>query len=328
MKRTFLLLSTAAVLLTGCESSKIVQSGTAPRNRITMELVGTGEELLERRKIDAHRVSKASDGVAIDAWAITHRTGEASRGTVVVLHGEDQSKANYIGVGTNLAQMGYDVVLVDLRMHGRSGGNYITCGAKEKQDVRQVLKAFVKDGVVAPKPIYVFGVTFGGATAIQFAAIEPAVAGVVAIAPWKDTVSKARRDMGQLASQDELETQLDEAGRIADFDPYKTSAVLAAAKVQCPVYLIHGMLDLVVPIADSRDLYNALPGPKKLKIISPGPEQMAVGIGWESWVPEQIDLVATGKLDFDTAQSTTEEQPATDADHSDGSGETAEPTGS
>lgn len=283
-------------LLVGCESSKIVQSGTAPRNKITMELVGTADELLQRKQITAHRTVRTGDGVNIDAWAIAHRTDGEALGTVVVLHGEDQSKANYIGVGTNLAKRGYDVVLIDLRMHGRSGGDYITCGAKEKQDVKQVLDAFVQTGTVAAKPLYVFGVTFGGATAIQYAALDPRVEGVVAIAPWKDTVSKARRDMGQLASDEELKNHLDEAGRLAGFDPYTTSALLDAPKLHCPVYLIHGMLDLVVPVADSRAIYNALPGPKKLKIIAPGPEQMAVGIGWETWVPEQIHAMATGNV--------------------------------
>jgi len=43
----------------------------------------------------------------------------------VLLHGEEQCKANYLGMGKNLAKMGYDVVLIDLRSHGKSTGKYV-----------------------------------------------------------------------------------------------------------------------------------------------------------------------------------------------------------
>jgi alpha-beta hydrolase superfamily lysophospholipase len=285
------------LLLGGCTAATIVQSGTEDTNKITMELIGSNEHLLNRGMVDAARRFKMSDGVEIDAWAIKSRKKDARpAGTVVVLHGTGQSKANYLGIGANLAKMGYGVVLIDLRCHGRSGGKYITCGAKEKMDVKTVVDAMIKDKVVTAKPLYVLGVTFGGATAIQYAAIEPNVAGVVAFAPWKDTAAKARRDVGLMMSEEEFQKVLADAGKLAEFDPMTTSAVRDAAKLKCPLYLIHGALDMVVPLSDSQAILQAAGGPKKLKVIMPGPEQLAVGIGWETWVPDQVDMVAKGKL--------------------------------
>ncbi len=285
-------------VVAGCTSTRIIESGTQPPNKITMELVGTGEQLLKQNRIDLHRVFVMADKTDIDVWVINPKgKGTAKpRGTVILLHGEGQSKANYIGIGTNLAKMGFDVVLIDLRCHGRSGGKYITCGAKEKQDVKTVVDTLIAEKKIISEPLYVFGVTFGGATGIQYAAIEPNVRGVVAIAPWKDTVSKARRDVGLLMNKEDFEKVLDEIAQAADFNPRTTSAVIDAANLNCPVYLIHGMLDLAVPVADSEAILEALPGPKKLKIIMPGPEQLAVGIGWETWVPKQIEKVVKGKI--------------------------------
>jgi pimeloyl-ACP methyl ester carboxylesterase len=284
------------VLSMGCTGKKIVQANTEPRNQIIMEMVGTGEQLTRRGQISMHKVYPREDDVKIDVWVINAAPGPA-RATAILLHGLGQSKANYIGIGRNLAKRQYDVVLIDLRCHGRSTAQYITCGAKEKQDVQAIVDDLAAAGKIKPAPLYVFGVTFGGATAIQYAAIEPDVKGVVALAPWKDTYSKARRDMGMMMDDAEFNAALDEAGKLADFDPHETSAISDARDLQIPVYLIHGMLDLAVPVADSEAIFQALPyGQKRLRIINPGPEQMAVGIGWETWVPDQIDAVRNGSF--------------------------------
>jgi pimeloyl-ACP methyl ester carboxylesterase len=229
---------------------------------------------------------------------------------MVVLHGLGESKANYFTVGTNLAKKGYDVVLIDLRMHGRSTGKYITCGAREKQDVKTIVDTLAKEGKITPAPLYVCGVSFGGATGIQYAAIEPKVRGVLAVAAWKDTVSKAQRDLGLLAGKEKLEDALEEAGKLGDFDPMTTSALLDIPKVKGDVYLIHGLLDLSgVPVEDSQALFNAAKDPKRLHIITPGPEQVALMLIWEQWLSDQADMVAKGKIKT-KAEKTPEKKPA------------------
>jgi alpha-beta hydrolase superfamily lysophospholipase len=284
------------VLGSGCEGAKIVTAGTT--DKLAMDLAGTGEQLLRRGQIDLCRRFPMADGTAIDVWTVRAETNTG--GAVVVLHGDGQSKANYLGMGRELARKGYDVVLIDLRCHGRSGGKYITCGAREKRDVQAVVDALAAEKNITPEPLYVFGVNFGGATAIQYAAIEPKVRGVVAVAPWKDTVSKARRDLGLLISDEQFAVKLDEAGKLADFDPKATSAVLDAATLTCPVYLIHGLLDAVVPVADSQAIYDALTGPRKLKIILPGsPEYLVMIASLDAWYAEQVDLLAKGELEMD-----------------------------
>ncbi len=296
MKKAICLLGLAIFLsCIGCDQAKfIVESKTTPANKIKMELLGNGEQLQKRGTINLHRKFTMDDNVNIDVWLI-NAAKKPTLGSVVVLHGTDESKSNYLGIGQNLAKLGYDTVLIDLRSHGRSDGKYITCGAKEKHDVKTIVDTLINEKKITAKPLYLFGVTFGGAVAIQYAAIEPNVAGLVAVAPWKDTYSMARRKL-KLMKEDEFQATLKQAGKLADFDPIKTSAVKDAEELHCPVYLIHGLLDMAVPISDSKAIIAQVKGSKKLKIIMPGPEQLSIGIGWESWVPEQIDMVAKGKL--------------------------------
>ncbi|MBN1943320.1 MAG: alpha/beta fold hydrolase [Phycisphaerae bacterium] len=315
MKRIISLLGGCILLAAGigCEGKQIVTGGTSGPNQITMELVGSGEQLAARKKIDQARAFTMPDETLIDAWVLKAKTGpDAPKplGTIIVLHGLGESKANYFTVATNLSKMGYDVVLIDLRMHGRSTGKYITCGAKEKQDVKTVVDALAKEGAITPEPLYVCGVSFGGATAIQYAAVEPKVRGVLAVAAWKDTVSKAQRDLGLLADKKKLESALQEAGKLADFDPMTTSALLDIPKLRCDVYLIHGLLDLSgVPVEESQALFNAANEPKRLHVITPGPEQVTLMLIWEQWLADQADMLAKGKIK-PKASATPTTQPA------------------
>ncbi|MBN1554741.1 MAG: alpha/beta fold hydrolase [Phycisphaerae bacterium] len=302
MKRIISLLGGCLLLVIGigCEGKQIVTGGTTGPNKITMELVGSGDQLLQRKKIDLARTFTMPDETRIDTWVIKAGTGDHAPqplGTMIVLHGLGESKANYFTVGENLAKKGYDVVLIDLRMHGRSTGKYITCGAKEKQDVKTIVDALAKEGKITPEPLYVCGVSFGGATGIQYAAIEPKVRGVLAVAAWKDTVSKAQRDLGLLMDKKKLEAALEEAGKLGDFDPMTTSALIDIPKINGDVYLIHGLLDLSgVPMEESQALFSAAHDPKRLHIITPGPEQVTLMLIWEQWLADQADIVAKGKI--------------------------------
>lgn len=285
------------VLTTGCAHQPIIEAETLPSKKGYMELVGTGHQLVKRGTIDLTQQFAMPDQVMIEAWVLRAKTGETpARGTAVVLHGILESKAEYLPVAEELAKLGFDAVLIDLRCHGQSTGHYITLGAKEKMDVKRVIDTLIAQKKITPKPLYVFGANFGGATAIQYAAIEPNVAGVVAMAPWKDAASKARRDVGLLMPEDKFQATLKKAGETADFDPATTSAVRDVATLKCPVYLVHNMSDLIVPVSDSQAIYDAAKGPKELRLITPGFEEIIIRIGWQKWIANRVDDVAKGKL--------------------------------
>ena len=241
------------------------------------------------------------DGVESDTWLIKSKKSESCP-TLVILHGAGESKANYLDVGRNTASLGYNVLLVDLRHHGRSGGKYITCGAKEKKDIKAIIDTLASEKIISGLPIYLLGFTYGGATAIQYAAIDERVAGMVVFSPWVDTVTKARRDLGLILDEEDFEKKLGAAGKKANFDPFATSAIQDAAKLKCPVYIIHGMGDLVVPVSDSQAIYRQLVTTSELKIIRPGPKQIAIGLDWSSWVSEQVEKMVKGKLESQKAE--------------------------
>jgi len=314
MKSTTLLATCllAIGVLGGCAADHygrtLVELNTGP-GKVDENIVGTAAQLIKAGKIDLHKVCKAPDGVDIDVWVIKAKdpTGKkllaSPLGTVVILHRQSESKASwpFFGAGRRLARMGYDVVLPDLRAHGRSGGKYVTYGVKEKTDVKAVM-----DNLLAAKqihkPFYAFGVSLGAATAIEYAAIDPRCKGVLAITPFKDMRSFARRDLIMLSPKD-FDKAMAKAGEIAGFDPAQASAVKAAAKLTVPLLLVHGMIDLSVPAEQSKAIYDAAAGPKKLILVTPGPEQFALYAVMEDWIANKMNMVATGGLTTKPAKS-------------------------
>ena len=85
------------------------------------------------------------------------------------------------------------------------------------------------------------------------------------------------------------------------FDPADASAVLAAKKLTCPLLLVHGLLDLSVPIEQTQAIYDAAAGPRKLMVVTPGPEEAALVLVLEDWIAQRIDELATGKVPGMTA---------------------------
>lgn len=291
-------------LLVGCSTEQharlLVQPDTSP-GKIHEDLRGSAEKLLAAGTIDIHRRVPTADGAEMDVWVIKARnvqpdgTTAPARGTVIVLHEMGKSKGSfpYFGAGERLARIGYDVILMDLRAHGRSGGKYVTYGAKEKHDVKAVVDSLVGSGELHGD-VYLFGAEIGGSTAIQYAAIDPRCKGVVAMTPYKDFETIARQRLATLTEAQKLEV-IAKAVEIAQFDPLEASAETAAASVKVPILLFHEMFDFSVPKEHSEAIIAAAGGPKKLELIIPG-EQIALMAIMEDWIAEKVDTLATKKL--------------------------------
>ena len=100
-------------------------------------------------------------------------------------------------------------------------------------------------------------------------------------------------------------------GKIAGFDPHSTSAVADAAKLTCPVYLIHGALDFSVPVSDSEAIFLALNGPRKLKIVVPAVDQTAIILrGVSAWEADLVENLAKGNVEMTTKQQDAEKTKA------------------
>lgn len=266
--------------------------------RTDLSLGWVPADLIRNGRIDRHEVIEAPDKVQLDVWVINARDAAKKRikasGTVVILHSYMYGKASYpcMGVGERLAKKGYDVVLMDLRRHGRSGGEFTTFGVKEKEDLKLVIDRLADLGAIH-SDVYVFGVNLGAMVGIQYAAIDERCKGVVAVSPYQDFRHASRMWVGPaLLNNEEFNKMIETCGKMGQFDPDAASAVEAAKKLTCPLLVIHGLLDFSVPIEHSRAIYESAGGPKKL-VTMIGPEAIVL----EDWLVGRIDSLITKGLE-------------------------------
>lgn len=131
--------------------------------------------LAPRYRTGERMTLSAADGVPIAATLLRASGSTPAPATVVVVHGFVGWSRNPAihRFATTLAEH-FDVVVPDLRGHGRSGG-HCTFGVDEALDVDAAVRA-------APTaPVYAVGVSLGAAAVICQAAIHGGVAGVVAV---------------------------------------------------------------------------------------------------------------------------------------------------
>ncbi len=244
------------------------------RGKLRLACMGRAERLVARGIIDAHRRIDAPDGEPMDVWVLQARGAEGTppsrRRTALLIHGLWDSKAMLLPIGRVLATRGFDVVLPDLRAHGRSGGRYVTYGALEVQDLRAVCSALAGEGLIAG-PRYVLGFSMGGGIAVQLAATEPeTVAGVLALAPLARTRVALHRFMDLVApfmNHRDFYAAVDRAGEIAGADLRNASAIGHVRRMRCPLTIVHGQLDAVVPHQQGMDLFHAARDPKQFVSI-------------------------------------------------------------
>jgi alpha-beta hydrolase superfamily lysophospholipase len=175
------------------------------------------------------------------------------RATIFVLHGIRDHKEGLRHWAEHLSEAGYRAVLVDSRGHGHSTGDWLTYGVQETRDLSQLVDALHIDG-----PLGVMGISYGGATAVEWAAREPRLRAAVAVAPFaslRDIVPiytpRTVPLVGWLIPRWTQMRIVDVAGRLGGFDPDAASPRAAAHATRTPILLVHGLDDVTVPFHQS-----------------------------------------------------------------------------
>lgn len=202
---------------------------------------------------------------ALSVSIVEPADGAAPRGTVLVLHGIYTRSVTMLPQARALSRAGYRAVLVDLRGHGRSTGEYLTYGVQEAKDVSQVIDALEQQQLIAGE-IGVWGISYGATTSIHLAACDSRVRAVVAVEPF-GMVRPEIQHFGRLmmpeitcfVSDSKLQRILDRAAAKAGFDPDRSNAVDAIGRTSAPVLLVHGTDDWVAPYWNSVMLQQAAP---------------------------------------------------------------------
>lgn len=191
----------------------------------------------------------------------------------IQFHGYRGNAIREYSGGVQMAQnMGYNVIVVDERAHGRSGGHTITFGIKERFDCADWVK-YTAERFGQATPIVLSGVSMGAATVLMASELPLAgnVLAITADCPYSDPgaiIRKVCRDQGYPTW---LVYPFICLGALlfGKFRIWEASPLKAVQNTKIPIHLIHGDADDFVPCEMSRQINEVCASRHRL-VIFPG----------------------------------------------------------
>lgn len=224
----------------------------------------------------------ATDGERISAWWIpaarppAGAPAEWGTRTAVICHGLGANKLNQLLLGRIADARGYNLLAIDFRAHGASGGQFSTFGDHERRDVLGALRWLARNRPEQSRKIIGIGASLGAAAMIAAAGDDSpegrSLSGLVVYATYADfgalatDVSRERFPpvMGPLARWVAVPLASIHAGAdLAAFRPADAVKRLAGR----PMAIIHGRRDEIIPPSHAEALIAAHPGPRKLILL-------------------------------------------------------------
>lgn len=281
-----ILIALGAVLLVGaficCRMAFAVpdQTGHDPRELLDGEQYQALEAqssalITAAMEIPCEWVSiRAGDGFPL--YARLYRAKAEDAPAAILFHGyQSMALRDFSGGMQLLKELGYHVLLVDQRGHGRSRrayGNYLTFGVKEKEDclawVRYALETFG-----AQTPIVLTGISMGAATVLLAGgeALPSQVKGIISDSGYSSAEQIIKKVLAERHYPRNVVYPLLALGArlYAGFRLSDGEVSDALKRCRVPVLFIHGEDDRFVPCEMSRENYEACTA-KKTILTVPG----------------------------------------------------------
>ena len=190
------------------------------------------------------------DGLRLRGWFVP-AAGEPSGLTVLVLNGNGGNRAHRAPLAAALSRAGLAVLLLDYRGYGGNPGTPTETGLLA--DARAARAYLTSRPDVDPARLAYLGESLGTGVAVALAAEEPPLA-LVLRSPFTSLV-----DMGR------LHYPVLPVGLLL-WDRYPSLERIG--RVTAPVLVVAGERDSLVPVAQSRRLYEAAAEPKRFVLIA------------------------------------------------------------
>lgn len=194
--------------------------------------------------------------------AALHLPNRESSVTLLVSHGNAEDLGYLAPFLQEMREAGFAVLAYDYRGYGASSGPRAT-ERRAYEDVEAVYRYAVGTLRIPPERIVLHGRSVGVGPAVYLAAREP-VGGLVVESGFTSAFVVVTRVP------------------LLPFDSFPN--LRRIRRVRCPVLIIHGAEDVIIPPSHARALYAAAPEPKKLVIFPrAGHNDLAWAAGEAYW---------------------------------------------
>jgi pimeloyl-ACP methyl ester carboxylesterase len=211
---------------------------------------------------------RSADGTTLSAWFVP---ANGSNRTVLLCHGVMDHKGGMMEFISHLHQASYNVLALDFRGHGHSGGWTVTYGNREREDIIAALDWLQDDRPYAAQRIAGVGWSMGASCLILAAAEDARLEALFLDAPYASARQMARH-IGR-SMHPWVATWMFYAGTtLASFESATNLFTLSPAEtIGCvaprPVYIVHGENDVVIPCAQGRAVFDHARAPREWHLI-------------------------------------------------------------
>ena len=218
---------------------------------------------------------EGSPRLPVDVSSTFASPGEPERRpTILFLHGKGGNASEWRPDALRALSLGYNVLLPDLRGHGRSGGTFFTLGFLEKDDLALTVEAARNGFGLDPDRLGIHSCSAGSSVALEFAAGRPGVRAIWLESPFAEAFAMARHYLSRatrvpgplldLTTRWAIRRAVRRVRQELGLPPGdegldRVNPVAAAARVTSPVLLVHGTEDRLVPPHFTERLAAALP---------------------------------------------------------------------
>lgn len=202
------------------------------------------------------------DGEALRGWLMR---ADPSRALVLYFHGNGGNLSVWLPILAGVVRQGYSVAAFDYRGYGLSSGSPSERGLYRDADAAL---RWAWSAVEPGKPVVYWGRSLG-ATMAAYAATRRAPRALILEAGFPDarTLLPRRSVIGLLAT----------------FSSFRFPTAEYLRDVTCPVLVMHGDADTVVPFSAGQRLFEAARGPKQWFTIEGGDHNDAAPTNGEAY---------------------------------------------
>ena len=211
----------------------------------------------------------SDDGLKLKGFYVNNNSDT----TVIFVHGYQSTPFNsFSGAAKALHQKGYNLFFVYQRCHGKSEGEYVTFGIKERKDI--VKWTHKINELYSPKNIIIYGISMGCATSSMALAlnipsnVKCAVLDCGFNKPHEEIVHESK-NMGKKGGEIIIYFVNIYCKLIAGFSLFETSAAKSLSHVNIPCLFIHSEGDKMVLPKNCVENYNACASNNKEIIMYP-----------------------------------------------------------
>jgi uncharacterized protein len=211
---------------------------------------------------------KTDSDIPIEAWYDQWNNPDSSaRGTVILFHGLMGNKSTVLEQAEEFRKWGFNVLLVDARAHGQSGGKTTTIGYREAEEVKLAYDLVKQKG---ESIIFLWGFSMGAVQimkAVSDHELKPA--GIILEMPFLSLQSHIKnrvRSMG-FPKQPIGFFITSWIGLQRGFNGPGFTTLTYAKKINCPVLLQYGSRDQLVTPGEREEIYQSFSSKDKKMVI-------------------------------------------------------------